>query len=112
MRRVLLIGKDPLFAWALEKRISTFGCHLEHIYTLAEAHLRLNRFHYDAVLFDGVARGEMEKLRENLEPVNTLFLLNDTVDETIHEISSFPHLISLSKETALSQIVSSLKELH
>ena len=62
MKRILLIGRDPVFAWALEKTTGAFGYHIEHVYTLTEAKLRLNRFEYPIVVLDGLSKEENEAL--------------------------------------------------
>ncbi len=107
MRRILLIGQDPLIAWALEKKIAPLGFHLEHVYTLTEAKLRMRRFHYDALLLDGLARDEQEIFTSTIGATSTIIVLDD-VREPMHAPAS--NMLHLKKEEALSTLVSSLKE--
>lgn len=111
--RILLIGKDPIFAWAIEQKIGAIGFHLEHVYTLAEAKLRMNRFQYAAVLLDGLASEEIEMLFQNRDPQSEVFVFNDTNLEVAPEIltGSKPRPVIIPKEAALPRILSSLKEL-
>ena len=115
MKRVLLIGRDPLFAWALEKKIAALGYHVEHIYTLAEATLRVKRFHYELFLLDGLAGNEMESFLKNNEPEAPVFVLEDTGEERpgnhLDLSGKTGCRLSVPKESALQSILSSLEKL-
>jgi hypothetical protein len=112
--RILLIGKDPIFAWALEQKIGALGYRVEHVYTLAEAKLRMNRFEYAAVLMDGLGKEDVELLCQNGDPKSAVFVFDDTQLEAAPRISTTQKSrpIIIPKESALSCIISSLKELN
>lgn len=112
--RILLIGKDPIFAWALEQRINALGFRVEHVYTLAEAKLRMNRFQYAAVLMDGLGKEEVELLCESGDSTSAVFVFDDTQLDVTPEFSTGgkSRPIVIPKESALPRIISSLKELN
>lgn len=109
MKKILLIGKDPIFAWALQKKVSAIGYKCEHVYTLPEAQLRMSRFDYKVVLLDGVGNQNIDLLLDSQHPGIQVFLLEDFDDsdpvlkETIRN-----KVRVLSKESAIPHIISSL----
>ena len=108
MKRVLLVGRDPLFAWALEKTITAQGHRLEHVYTVAEATLRMNRFHYDLCLLDGLSEEEIGSF-PNLEDESTsIFVLDDREAEKAGKGAPGAHRIP--KEGSLSSILATLRD--
>ena len=112
--RILLIGKDPIFAWALEQKVGALGFHFEHVFTLAEAKMRMNRFQYVAVLLDGLAKDDVEILCENRDPQSAVFVFDDSNIEVTPEITTGgkPCPVVIPKESALPRILSSLKHLN
>lgn len=107
MKRVLLISKDPLFAWALDKKLSSADFRLEHVYTIPEAKLRLNRFRYCAVFFDGISQEEIETVRQDLSATSHLFAFSDSSTAE----NNVPGIICIPKETALTETVPSLDKI-
>jgi hypothetical protein len=108
MKRVLLISKDPLFAWALDKKLSSTDFHLEHVYTIPEAELRLKRFRYSAVFFDGISQHEIDTVRQSIDAPITFFLFSDS---SVTEVADVSDVICIPKETALIETLSSLQRL-
>lgn len=60
MNAVLLLGRDPNFAWAIQKILGEWGYRVEHVYTLSEARLRMERFAYGTYILDGLKPEEIE----------------------------------------------------
>ena len=88
------------------------GYHLEHVYTVAEARLRLSRFSYVAVLADGVAKPEVDLLIQDCRTGSAMFVFDDINLESSPEVQlngGAPKATVIPKETALPRIVSSLK---
>lgn len=113
--RILLIGRDPIFAWAIEQRISALGYHLEHVYTLAEARLRLNRFQYAAVLADGLGKDEVDLVSQDKDPRSAMFVFDDINLDISPKIETHPQSsvpVVIPKEMALQRILTSLKTLQ
>ncbi len=112
MRRVLLIGQDPLFAWALEKTIANHGYRLEHVYTLGEASLRMHRFHYDFYLLDGLTEQEINSFSIHEEDGSSVFVLEDIrVGTPVTTVAnSGNRQTRIPKERALSSIISTLQQ--
>ena len=108
MKRALLISKDPLFAWALDKKLSSNEFRLEHVYTIPEAKLRLNRFHYNAVFFDDIPADEIDNMRESITRDSMLFLFSDSSRD---DAKGVPDVICVPKETALAETVPSLHKI-
>lgn len=112
MNRVLLVGRDPIFAWALEQKTAGLGFHVEHVYTLAEAKLRMNRFEYTAVLLDGLNTDEVDLLSNTCNPLSLLFVFDDSnlVQQNVsvnQKQKSGPFFVP--KELAIAEVVSHLK---
>ena len=110
--RILLVGKDPIFAWALEQRVAAMGYHLEHVYTVGEARLRLNRFPYAAVLVDGLGKSEADIVAQERDPESAMFVFDDINLETPPEITcngGGKKAVVIPKENALTRILSTLK---
>lgn len=115
MNRILLVGKDPIFAWALEQKVAAMGYHLEHVYTVGEARLRMNRFPYAAVLVDGLASREANLLAQERDPQSAMFVFDDINLETAPEVQfngNAKKAVVIPKENALSHILTTLKDLH
>jgi hypothetical protein len=108
MKRILLIGKDPVFAWALEKTIGPLGYHIEHTYTLVEAKLRMSRFEYSLILLDGLSKTETDTLLETQETSCTVFIF-DGVSPEKPEIEKNCKTFVVPKEHALASILASLQ---
>lgn len=111
--RLLLVGKDSIFAWALEQKITLLEMHLEHVYTLGEAQLRLKRFDYAAVMADGLKRKDVELLAQDCSPQCTLFFFDDINLETpvsCRRDGTTNGVVVVPKECALPFIVASLAE--
>jgi hypothetical protein len=106
MKRILLVGHDPVFAWALQKKIVE-PYRVEHVYTLAEAKLRISRFAYRMILLDGLLKKEIDALLENLEGCPTVFVLDDISPDPITPKTQ--NLFVLSKENALSTILAAIQ---
>lgn len=64
MNSVLLLGRDPNFAWVLQKILGEWGYRLEHVYTLSEARLRMERFTYGTYILDGLKPEEIEAFQQ------------------------------------------------
>ena len=102
---VLLLGLDPNFAWALKKIMENFGYSLEHVYTLAEAKIRMERFSYKFFLLDGLKAEEIES-----------FLLMKAPEDKVIIFDFLPaglptdNITILSKAAPLLTLVESLKK--
>lgn len=111
--RLLLVGKDPIFAWALEQRITLLEMHVEHVYTIGEAQLRLKRFDYAAVMADGLKKRDVELLAQDCSPQCTLFFFDDISFDTpvsCRADGTTNGVVVIPKESALPLIVASLAE--
>jgi DNA-binding response OmpR family regulator len=96
MKRILLIGRDPVFAWALEKTTASFGYHIEHVYTLTEAKLRMSRFEYSLILLDGLSKEESESIIQTKEPDGTVLVLDAA--------------LFIPKENAIASVLASIQK--
>jgi DNA-binding response OmpR family regulator len=106
MKRALLIGQDPLFAWALEKSIVVQGYRLEHVYTLTEAFRRIQKFQYDLYLLDGLSEQEIRSFYSDRIEDSSVVVLDDmNAGGTISELAGKRRI---RKEEALTSILSRL----
>ena len=109
-----MVGRDPIFAWALEQKIAGTGLYLEHVYTLEEARLRIDRFEYAAILIDGLSAEETELLSRVRSRGCTVIVLSDlSPEEEPVYVDAEPSsdYVVIPKESALPRVMSSLKSL-
>jgi hypothetical protein len=110
--RILLVGRDPIFAWALEQKLTQIGCVLEHVYTIPEARCRLKRSEYAALLADGVERKIVDLLALDCAPECALLVVDDIYMEVPFQRpcdGSLHHALIIPKESALQLVVSTLE---
>jgi len=105
MNNVLLVGRDPNFAWALQKVLGGLGLNVDHVYTVSEAEQRKAHLGYKTFILDSLRCEDME-----------MFLMGKgTGDKVIifdvpTPASSFDGVIVLSKAEPLQSMIRSLKE--
>jgi|GEM_PF-1404859 hypothetical protein len=104
MDSVLLLGRDPNFAWALQKILGEWGMRLEHVYTLSEARLRMERFSYGAYLLDGLKPEEIEAFERAKGPGGKVVVFD------VEPAAAPMNAIFLLKGVPLPSMVSSLRE--
>lgn len=105
METALLLGRDPVFAWALQKIMADLGLALEHVYTLSEAKIRLERFSYRLLLLDNLRDEEVEDFLRLVDSKDKLILFDAVLSDPPKD-----GLVLLSKDSPLPEIISSLKE--
>ena len=104
MNSVLLLGRDPNFAWALQKILGEWGYRVEHVYTLSEARLRMERFAYGAYILDGLKPEELDAFQRTKGPGGKVVIFD--VQPTVPPVDA----IFILKGVPLPAMVSSLKE--
>ena len=104
MSIVLLLGRDPNFAWALQKILGEWGFRLEHVYTLSEARLRMERFAYGTYILDGLKPEEIEAFERAKGPGGKVIVF-DVQPEAVPAGATF-----LLKGVPLPSMISSLRE--
>jgi hypothetical protein len=109
-KKILLIGHDPVFAWALQQRVNSIGWNVEHVFTLTEARLRAARFRYDVFLLDGLNDRELAKFPLEQGQSSNIFVLEDAVSNRSFEPDR-PSTHYLSKENALNILIADLQSL-
>ena len=102
---VLLLGRDPNFAWALKKIVENLGCSLEHVYTLAEAKFRMERFSYKLILLDGLRPEEIDGFLQFKPPKDKVVLFDVLPSELPGD-----DLVILAKGAPLQTVISFFKE--
>jgi hypothetical protein len=109
MKRILLIGRDPVFAWALEKTTGALGYHIEHVYTLTEAKLRMSRFEYPLILLDGLSKEESESIIQTQESGGAV-LVFDADEQSQYLPSNKGNALYIPKENAIASVLASLQK--
>jgi len=105
MDTALLLGRDPVFAWALHKVMADLGLALEHVYTLSEAKIRLERFSYRLILLDGLRPEEVDTLGAVMHAGANIILFDADPSQAPLE-----GMKVLSKDSPLQSTIASLKE--
>jgi hypothetical protein len=105
METALLLGQDPVFAWALQKVMADLGLALEHVYTLSEAELRLERFSYKLILLDGLREEEIADFKLIKRSQHHVILLDANPSESRKE-----DMTVLSKGMPIQSMATLLKE--
>ncbi len=88
MNKILIIGRDLNFVWALKKLLKGENIEIDHIFTISEAKVRFEKGRYDLVILDNLNFYEMEIFLK-IKPENLKILTIDI------ENSNF---ISIQKE--------------
>jgi hypothetical protein len=101
---VLLFGRDPNFAWALQKILGEWGYRVEHVYTLSEARLRMERFTYGAYLLDGLRADEIEAFEGAKGPGGRVIVFD------VQPFDQPRGAAFLSKDLPLAHMAASLRE--
>ncbi len=104
MDAALLLGRDPVFAWALRKVMADLGLALEHVYTLSEAKLRLERYSYKIILLDNLRTEEVDAFLQLKGPEDKAVFFDTGPSD-----ASRGGVVLLSKEAPLPNMISSLK---
>jgi DNA-binding response OmpR family regulator len=60
MNKILIIGRDLNFVWALKKMLKGENIEIDHIFTISEAKARFERTKYDLIILDNLKPYEME----------------------------------------------------
>jgi len=115
MKRAMLLGKDPIFAWALEKMVHPLGYSLEHVFTMSEARIRMRRFQYEMYFLDGLPETEIDFFSQHKDPHSVIIVFEDTSESSsFYACEPSPKgcgVYSLPKECEPPCIVAFLKKL-
>jgi hypothetical protein len=104
MNNVLLLGRDPNFAWALQKILGEWGYRVEHVYTLSEARLRMERFTYGAYILDGLRDDEIEAFEGAKGPGGRVIVFDVQPSDQPRGAAFLP------KDVPLANMVASLRD--
>jgi hypothetical protein len=105
MNNVLLVGRDPNFAWALRKILGGLGLNVDHVYTLPEAELRKAHLGYKTFILDSLRSEEMEEFLLAKGAGEKVIIFDVPPPDT-----SFDGVVVLSKAEPVPSIIRSLKE--
>lgn len=99
MNKILIIGRDLNFIWAIKKLLKNEDIEIDHIFTISEAKVRFEKSKYDLVILDNLKPYEVEIFLK-IKPENLKILTIDV------ENSNFQ---SIQKEISHQNMLSYLK---
>ena len=105
MNNVLLVGRDPNFAWALQKILGGLGLGVDHVYTLSEAEQRKAHRGYTTFILDSLRGEDMEQFLMGKGAEDKVIIFDIPPPDT-----SFDGVVLLSKAEPLQSMIRSLKE--
>ncbi len=102
VQKILLIGRDLNFAWALKELIAKnqVDLELDHVFTISEAKIRLENFKYSAILIDNLKPFEIELFLKNKPNKIPLLLIGE----------EYPPFLTLKKDIPLQNMLSYLNK--